>query len=276
MSEKKLNIFERIALNILLKGKKFRIEGDVIYDDKKLPVGKEMGEIEARNFLLAQQLKAMEKPKKDAEVSDEERWQKMKKSMTRIPSFDGAKLIGSDRSPLSATVAEMYLDGKTGTYWINAKSGNSFQVIGPHPWTTFVQTNEKNDNTVLHINYIRGSTGRLKFMPVQNFEPKQNPEHVLLDTESNKYDSAKILSNLEDIEKEKKAAQDLLLVTESKLDDIETNLSARVMALEKELDTISSALSNKAAKPKKEAKGEVKGGQDGPKDTVQKGDDTAV
>ena len=273
MNSDKLTFFERIALNTLLRSKKFKIENKIIYDEQKLPVGKEIGRVEARNLLNAQNLKAMQKPPEEKEISDAQKWSELKKSMARITAYDGAKLIGSDRNPLSAIISEVYLDGKKGLYWMNTYSGN-YQVIGPHPWNVLVSMGEKNDNKTFHINYIRDSRGRLTFMPKEQFEPKMSPEDVLLDPETSKYDTEKIIQNLEDLEKEKKAAGDLLLLSESKLNDLEKSVSDRVISLQKELDKISSMLNIATKqKPKKVKKTEE---IDGSEDTGEESDNNSI
>ncbi len=250
---KKMGILERMALNVLLR-KNYKIQDKIIYDEKAIPAGKELGQVEARNLLLAQQVKALQSKKKEQPQTMEDVWRQIRKELVRIPAYDGARLVGSDGNPLSAIVVEMYLDGRTGRYWIGAKSGNKMTILGPHRWDEMIQVDKDNNSHSLFINFVRDASGKIVFMPEQEYRPMYNPEAVYLDPSMEKIDVNKVVDNLDAIEEEKKMASELSIETQSRLNDLERDMMAKLSSLSSQIKQMESALEPKPQKTEKQQK----------------------
>jgi hypothetical protein len=267
--QQKEGFFVKMAKNVLLRNG-YKFERKVAYDKVDVPNASAVGRLEAANLMLAQELKSHEKKEEKEDNSDTKRWAIMKSRMLRVSGFEGAKLFGPSEQgydmPLSAVVSEIYFDGKTGLYWLNARTGNSNVILDGKPWHDLVDTSKHNNKDHLYIFYTRGSDGSFQYVSPVVYEPIMKPADTFLPKDKvNVSEISRVMGEMDD---DAKLANDLLLVANSKQRELENALLSKVSSLEGEIDTILKAL----------RKGEKKDGKSArkPEDTSKESKDNTV
>ncbi len=238
-NRKKQGFWESVAKNILIS-RGYKMTESAVIDQRTVPGDKGLGASQARVAILGQQLQNLSKEKHEQPKNDGQKWDDMKKEMTRLPYSEGKHIEGHEKVDLGR-LHELYID-KMGNIWFNTKLGQDFEVFGGAPWRETFNTPHKSTEKVLYINYHRNDAGDIKFFDQGEYQPIIEPQSVFMSPDNEKVNMPELLDSYSNLEAENERIADYIIETNAEVTSMEKRMEANLQRLSDAMEDINTKI----------------------------------